>query len=282
MAETVNGPHTPATLTAAIQATGTEPQIAITLGSGLGDALAAWPVVARWPWSAFLDVAAGDVPGHRREFVLAECDGVPVLLVSGRLHYYQGVEIEAVASYVRLLAGAQLSALVLTNAAGGLNPEFQVGDLMVLSDHINLPGLIGQNPLRGGPNFLDCTTIYAPHLRALAHGAAANAGIVLREGVYAMVGGPTYETPAEQRFLRALGADAVGMSTAPEALVAHQAGMHVLGLSSITNMAGAASVSHAEVLAEGAHVAIRLAMLLERLIPELHASCQSLTARMLQ
>lgn len=282
MADLPNDRDSRGSLAAALRATGAPPRIAVTLGSGLGDALAEWPVVARWPWSAFLDSAAGEVPGHRREFVLAECGGVPVLLVSGRLHFYQGVAIESVAAYVRLLAEAQFAILVLTNAAGGLNPEYQVGDLMVLSDHLNLPGLTGQNPLRGGPNFLDCTNVYAPHLRALAHGAAASAGIVLREGIYAMVGGPTYETPAEQRFLRALGADAVGMSTAPEALVAHQMGMQVLAFSSITNVAGAASVSHAEVLAEGAHVAARLAAIMERLIPELHESPHPFPARMLQ
>lgn len=269
MAEIANGHRQQRTFADALRETGAEPRIAVTLGSGLGDALAGWPVIARWPWSAFLDVPAGEVPGHRREFVLADCEGVPVVLVSGRLHYYQGVGIEAVTAYVRLLADAGVSTLLLTNAAGGLNPDFQVGDLMALSDHINLPGLVGHNPLRGGPNFLDCTHVYAPHLRALAHGAAAGAGIVLREGIYAMVGGPTYETPAEQRFLRVLGADAVGMSTAPEALVARQLGLEVLAISSITNVAGADSVSHAEVLAEGAQASVRLATLLSRLIPEI-------------
>jgi purine-nucleoside phosphorylase len=270
MADEAHGHCGQETLAAAIRATGIQPRIAITLGSGLGDALAGWPVIARWPWSAFLAVEAGEVPGHRREFVLALCGDVPALLVSGRLHAYQGVPIEAVGAYVRLLADAQIATLILTNAAGGLNPELRVGDLMVLSDHINLPGLIGENPLRGAPNFLDCTQIYAPHLRARAHGAAAGAGLVLREGVYAMVGGPTYETPAEQRFLRALGADAVGMSTAPEALVARQCGMDVLAFSSITNVAGAQSVSHTEVLAEGSRVAARLATVLERLIAEMN------------
>ncbi len=254
---------------AVIQATGASPRIAVTLGSGLGGALAAWPVIGRWPWSAFMPVEAGEVPGHRREFALASCGGVPVLLVGGRLHYYQGVSIATVAGYVRLLHGAGIATLILTNAAGGLNPDFGVGDLMVLTDHLNLPGLTGHHPLRGGPHFLDSTLLYAPHLRARAHAAAASAGIVLREGVYAMVGGPSYETPAEQRFLRAVGADAVGMSTAPETLVARQCGMDVLAFSSITNVAGAASLSHAEVLREGARAAGRLATLLERLIPEI-------------
>jgi purine-nucleoside phosphorylase len=183
MADEANGHRGQETLATAVDATGVRPQIAITLGSGLGDALASWPVIARWSWSAFLEIAAMDVPGHRREFVLAMCGDVPVLLVSGRLHAYQGVAIEAVGAYVRLLADAHVSTLILTNAAGGLNPDFRVGDLMVLSDHINLPGLVGANPLWGGPNFLDCTQVYAPHLRARAHGAAAGAGIVLREGV---------------------------------------------------------------------------------------------------
>src|SRR5262245_37952606 len=198
------------------EATGKVPPVAITLGSGLGAALDSWNIVARWPWSDFLSVTAGEVPGHRREFILAEADGRRVLLVSGRLHFYQGVGMDVVTAYVHLLADAGVRTLVLTNAAGGLNPEFQVGDLMVIVDHINMPGLAGQHPLRGGAHFLDSTNIYTPSLRALAHRAAASAGFVLREGVYAMVGGPSYETPAEQRLLRALGADAVGMSTVPE------------------------------------------------------------------
>jgi purine-nucleoside phosphorylase len=263
-------PTTP-TIADAIRDTGVRPRVAITLGSGLGDALSDWPVHARWPWAAFIDVNAPPVPGHRRELILADCAGVPVLLVRGRVHLYQGVAIENVAGYVHLLADAGIASLILTNAAGGLNPDFRVGDLMVLTDHINLPGLAGQNPLRGGPNFLDSTAIYAPHLRALAHRAASSAGVVLREGVYAMVAGPTYETPAEQRFLQALGADAVGMSTAPEALVGRSRGMDVLAFSSITNVAGAASVSHADVLQEGAAVAKRLALLLAALVPTIDA-----------
>ncbi len=262
-------PKSGQTLATALAAAGSAPRVAVTLGSGLGDALAGWPVRARWPWSTFLPLPfeANAVPGHRREFVLTECAGVPVLLVSGRLHFYQGITMETVTGYVRLLASAGITTLILTNAAGGLNPEFRVGDLMLLTDHLNLPGLAGQHPLRGGPHFLDSTAIYAPHLRAQAHAAAAGVGLTLREGVYAMVGGPSYETPAEQRFLRALGADAVGMSTAPEALVARHCGMAVLAFSSITNVAGAASVSHTEVLGEGARVAARLATLLETLIP---------------
>lgn len=270
--ESAKGDHTSGALAAALDGLGMRPRVAVTLGSGLGDALAAWPVVARWPWPDFLAGSAGEVPGHHREFAVVDCGGVPVLLVRGRLHYYQGVGMDAVAAYVRLLAEAEVATLVLTNAAGGLNPEFRVGDLMLLSDHINLPGLAGAHPLRGGPHFLDSTHVYSPHARALAHGAAAGAGIVLRDGVYAMVAGPSYETPAEKRFLRAIGADAVGMSTVPEALVAHSLGMTVVGFSSITNVAGASSVSHAEVLAEGAQVAQRLAALLAHLIPELHAA----------
>jgi purine-nucleoside phosphorylase len=262
---------------AAIEATGARPHIAVTLGSGLGDALAAWPVIGRWPWLSFMPSDAGDVPGHRREFALVNCGAVPVLLVSGRLHYYQGVGIAAVTGYIRLLHRARITTLILTNAAGGLNPDYGVGDLMVLADHINLPGLVGHNPLRGGPDFLDCTHVYTPRLRARAHTAATSAGIVLREGVYAMVGGPSYETPAEQRFLRAIGADAVGMSTAPEALVARRSGMDVLAFSSITNVAGAESLTHTDVLHQGARSAKRLATVLERLIPEIDKEMERYT-----
>jgi len=252
---------------AALASVGELPQVAITLGSGLGDALADWPVQGRWAWSDFLTVSAGEVPGHRREFVRAEANGTPVLLIAGRLHLYQGVPVEHLGDYVRLLAAVGARTLVLTNAAGGLNPEFRVSDLMLIADHLNLPGLAGQHPLRGGPNFLDCTALYAASLRTAAHVAAERVGQTLREGVYAMVAGPGYETPAEQRMLRLLGADAVGMSTAPEALVARQCGMDVLAFSSITNVVGAPSLSHAEVLREGAAVAVRLAALLGALIP---------------
>ena len=265
---------------AALATAGAAPRVAITLGSGLGDALASWRVRARWPWSAFLAVRAGEIPGHQREFVLAETSGIPVLLVSGRLHFYQGVGAAAVTAYVRLLGAAGVTTLILTNAAGGLNPEFRVGDLMVIADHLNLPGMTGQNPLSCGPNFVDATAIYTPHLRALAHGAASGLGMVLREGIYAMVAGPSYETPAEQRMLRALGADAVGMSTAPEALVARQLGMAVLGFSTITNVAGAPSVSHDEVMREGAQVSARLATLLAALMPDLVG--KSIAARKLR
>ncbi len=254
---------------AALRTAGAMPQVAITLGSGLGDALAGWTVRGRWPWSDFVSVSAGEVPGHRREFILAEGGGVPVLLVSGRLHLYQGVPVERLGDYVRLLAGSGIGTLILTNAAGGLNADFRVGDLMVIADHLNFPGFAGEHALRGGPNFVDCTAIYTPHLREAAHAAADRAGFTLRDGVYAMVAGPGYETPAEQRLLRLLGADAVGMSTVPEALVARQLGLDVLGFSSITNVAGAASLSHDEVLREGAQVAVRLAALLDVLLPAL-------------
>jgi purine-nucleoside phosphorylase len=256
----------------ALEAAGGVPRAAVVLGSGLGDALAGWPVDARWSWAEFLAVpVVPGVPGHRREFVRARAGdaGTPVLLVAGRLHLYQGVVVERLGDYVRLLAAVGVETLVLTNAAGGLNPAFRVGDLMLISDHLNLPGLAGNHPLRGGPHFLDCTAVYDPALRTAAYAAAEQTGQSLREGVYAMVAGPGYETPAEQRMLRTLGADAVGMSTAPEALVARQCDLRVLGFSSITNVAGAATISHAEVLRDGAGIATRLAALLVALLPEI-------------
>ncbi len=255
---------------AALEAAGGVPRAAVVLGSGLGDALAGWPVDGRWSWAEFLAVpVVPGVPGHRREFVRARAGETetPVLLVAGRLHLYQGVAVERLGDYVRLLAAVGVETLVLTNAAGGLNPAFCVGDLMLMRDHLNLPGLAGNHPLRGGPHFLDCTAVYDPALRAAAHAAAAETGQSLREGVYAMVAGPGYETPAEQRMLRRMGADAVGMSTAPEALVARQCGLRVLGFSSITNVAGADAVSHDEVLREGTGIATRLAALLAALLP---------------
>ncbi|HXF64245.1 MAG TPA: purine-nucleoside phosphorylase, partial [Caldilineaceae bacterium] len=212
-------------------------------------------------------------PGHTGRLVLGQLAGVPVCVMQGRFHYYEGYSLQQVTFPIRVMQRMGVHTLILTNAAGGLNPAFAVGDLMVLEDHINFLGMAGHNPLRGpnldefGVRFPAANRAYSRRLRELAVDVAAEQGLVLRRGVYCMVGGPNFETPAEIRMLRALGADAVGMSTVPEALVAHHAGMDVLAISTITNVAidridAAYEPTHEEVQQAGALIVPRLTTLL--------------------
>ena len=219
------------------------PRIGIVLGSGLSgfaDAIAnadsiSTSEVPHWPVST--------VQGHKGRLVLGQIEEQPVIVLQGRSHFYEGYSMSQLALPVRVMHKLGVTTLILTNAAGALNPSYQVGDLMVIRDHLNFPGLAGHNPLFGpnddslGPRFPDMTTAYDPELRALAHRSALNAGFDMREGVYAYVGGPSFETPAELRFLQIAGGDAVGMSTAPSTVVARHMGIKVLGISTISNMA---------------------------------------------
>ena len=201
--------------------------------------------------------------------MLGELQGTPVVAMRGRIHFYEGYSLREVAFPVRVLRRLGAEVLIVTNAAGGLNESFSTGDLMVLTDHLNMMGMAGQSPLVGpdepelGVRFLDMLSAYDAELRTHAHRVAEQHGFALREGVYAMVGGPAYETLAEIRFLQRAGADAVGMSTIPEVLVARHEGMRVLGISAITDMAvGKAAVheiSHADVLAAAERIKPRLA-----------------------
>ncbi len=216
----------------------------------------------------------GDIPGfpcshvagHANELVLGKLGGRPVMAMRGRIHMYEGYSGAEVAFPVRVMQALGVRALVVSNAAGGLNPDFQTGDLMLIRDHIFLPGLAGHNPLRGpnedslGPRFPNMSDAYDANLRSLAQRAA---GQRLREGVYMMVAGPSYETPAEYMALRAMGADAVGMSTCPEVIVARHMGVRVLGISLITNVLTGVGVSHEEVLAAAAAAADRFCDLVE-------------------
>jgi purine-nucleoside phosphorylase len=244
------------------------PKVALILGSGLGDLADE----IRSPVSvAYKDIPhfpVSTVKGHTGELVLGELEGTAVAAMRGRVHFYEGYSLREVTFPVRVLRRLGAEVLIVTNAAGGLNEEFSTGDLMVLTDHLNIMGMAGQSPLVGadepelGVRFLDMLTAYDPDLRALAHRVAANRGIALREGVYAMVGGPAFETMAEIRFLQRGGADAVGMSTIPEVIVARHEGMRVLGISAITDMAvghGAVEeISHADVLAAAEQIKPRL------------------------
>ncbi len=238
------------------RATPLRPTLAIVLGSGFGSVLDRVEVVARLAYSKLPGFPLASIAGHSGEAVLGKLGGVPVLILSGRAHYYEGHELARVTFPIRVLAECGIKSLLLTNAAGGINRTFHPGDFMRLTDHINF---IGTNPLRGPAaadceRFIDLTQVYDPILAKLLHRAARHAGAKLRAGVYLAVSGPSYETPAEIRAFARLGADAVGMSTVPEAIVARQCGLRVVGLSCITNAAAGRSshpLSHVEVLAAG-------------------------------
>jgi len=233
--------------------TGLRPTLAIVLGSGFHHVPQKVAGGEQIPYAAVPGFLPTGVSGHSGEVVFGKLAGTPVVILSGRSHFYEGHEMTAVTFAVRTLAAFGVTDLLLTNAAGGINGTFHAGDFMVISDHINL---MGTNPLRGTsqPNltrFVDLSAAYDSGLSKLLHRAATKVGRTLRSGVYLAVTGPSYETPAEIRAFRALGADAVGMSTVPETIVARQCNMRVAGLSCITNMAAGISrepLSHHEVL----------------------------------
>ncbi len=223
------------------------------------------------------------MPGHDGNIIRGTWHGLPVLLLAGRLHYYEGHSLQQVTFPLRVLAELGVESVLLTNAAGGIHPQLRVGHLMGLADHINF---IGDNPLRGPtPNptsrFVDLTACYDPQLLALLERAARQTNVPFRRGVYLAVPGPSYETPAEIRAFRRLGADAVGMSTAPETIVARQCGLRVAGLSAITNLAAgrAPSLSHQDVLAHAATTHARTRRLLDRFVQLYAASHASPRAR---
>jgi purine-nucleoside phosphorylase len=222
------------------QRLGEVPSVGIVLGSGLGafaDALTDAIVV---PYSAIPHWPASRIIGHAGKLVAGKSRGRLVLALSGRVHYYEGHSLATATFATRVLGQLGVTALMLTNAAGGINTSFSKGALMVIDDHINLLGknpLVGPNEDRFGRRFPDMSEVYSRRLRALADASAAAAGLALEHGIYIAVSGPSYETPAEIRAFRIIGADAVGMSTVPEAIVARHMGIEVLGISCISNMA---------------------------------------------
>ena len=216
------------------------PDLALVLGSGLGGLADRIEDPVYIPYGQIPRFPVSTAPGHAGRFVFGRLSGRMVLCMQGRFHYYEGHDMAAIALPVRVLKALGCRALVLTNAAGGVNWDFAVGDFMLITDHINF---MGANPLRGenddaiGPRFCDMTHVYTPEFQQTARQVAAQQGITLREGVYLGYMGPSFETPAEIRAFRTLGADAVGMSTVPEAIAASHCGLPVLGVSLITNMA---------------------------------------------
>lgn len=230
------------------------PATAVVLGSGLGGFASRLDRAASIPYSEIPNWPVSNVVGHEGRLVIGEAAGRPIAALSGRAHFYEGHDLRTVTFGTRVLGVLGVKTLILTNAAGGINSGFAPGDLMVIDDHINLLGsspLTGPNDERFGVRFPDLTNVYSPRLRHLADEAAAALGLTLRHGVYAACHGPSYETPAEVRYLRTIGADAVGMSTVPEAIVARHMGIDVLGISCITNFAAGVlpqPLNHDEVL----------------------------------
>lgn len=260
--------------------TAQRPLIGLVLGSGLSslaDAvenpdIISFEDVPNWPVST--------VPGHSGRLLFGQLEGKSVLVQQGRVHFYEGYTMDEVTFPIRVMLALGIQTVIVTNAAGGINRSFEAGDLMLIKDHINMPGLAGNNPLRGanddamGPRFPDMTIPYDAELREVAKQTAVSHNFPLHEGVYAFVSGPSFETPAELRFLQAIGADAVGMSTAPSVTVARHAGIRVLGISSITNKAHLdpdpnALVSHEEVLETGQQIVPRLITLIRGVLNHL-------------
>lgn len=219
---------------------GLVPDLAIILGSGLGDLANDIDVVKEFSYSDIPHFPISTVPGHAGKLILGTLMGKKVVVMKGRMHFYEGYPMSSVIFPVRVMHALGAKKLIVTNAAGGLNPKFSPGDVMLITDHINMQGdnaLIGPNDDSIGPRFPDMTNLYTPELRKLTLDIAEEQGITLQKGVYVAWSGPTYETPAERRFLRQIGGDAVGMSTVPEATAARHAGMEILGFSAITNIA---------------------------------------------
>lgn len=250
----------------------TVPDVAIVLGSGLGSFASSLGGAVSIPYADIPNWPVSNVVGHEGRLVIGEIAGRRVAALSGRAHFYEGHDLRTVTFATRVLGVLGVRSLVLTNAAGGINTAFAPGDLMVIDDHINLLGsnpLVGPNDERFGVRFPDLTHVYSRRLRQLADDTAAAQGIALRHGVYAACHGPSYETPAEVRYLRLIGADAVGMSTVPEAIVARHMGIEVLGISCITNFAAGVlpqPLNHAEVLETAQRVRLTFIALLNGVI----------------
>jgi purine-nucleoside phosphorylase len=253
-----------------------QPHIAIILGSGLGGLIDDVQVEASFPYEEIPGFQVSTVEGHAGRLALGTLVGKPVVVMQGRFHYYEGYPMALVIFPVRVMQALGTGTLVVTNAAGGLNPAFDPGDVMLITDHINTMGtnpLIGPNEDAIGPRFPDLTHAYHPELRKLALDVAARQDIPLQQGVYVAWSGPSYETRAERRYLRTIGGDAVGMSTVPEVIAANHAGMRVLGLSAITNKATGdpdqQPDSHEEVVAMAKVAGEKLVRLVRNVIEEM-------------
>ncbi|RMF49737.1 MAG: purine-nucleoside phosphorylase [Anaerolineae bacterium] len=255
-----------------------QPRVAAILGSGLGPLAESVEGAVCIPYQEIPDWPVSTVQGHSGQLVNGMLEGQPVLFMQGRIHYYEGYSMAQVGLPVRVMQRLGVEVLIVTNAAGGVNPEFVPGDVMLITDHLNLLGMAGQNPLRGpnldelGPRFPDMSQAYDRALGEIARQVAADHEITLREGVYVCLAGPSFETPADLRFLRAVGVDAVGMSTVPEVTVARHGGMRVLGFSGISNKAnldGNTVTTHEEVLEAGRVIVPKLQTIIRGVLQRL-------------
>jgi purine-nucleoside phosphorylase len=254
------------------------PRAGIILGSGLGlladsvenPTIIPYNELPHWPIST--------VTGHQGRLVIGQLENQEVLVMQGRTHFYEGYSMPQVGFPVRVMQRLGIQIFIVTNAAGAVNPDYEPGELMLITDHLNLIGMTGHSPLRGrnldelGPRFPDMGRAYDPELANLARQVANENGIALREGIYICLAGPSFETPADLRFLRTVGADAVGMSTVPEVTVAHHGGLRVLGISTISNKAnldGLTTTTHEEVLAAGQAVIPLLSTLIRGVLRRL-------------
>jgi purine-nucleoside phosphorylase len=255
--------------------TQTDASVAVVLGSGLGGFADELSAAIAIPYDEIPGFARATVEGHAGRLVVGKIADSAVAAMQGRFHFYEGYSLEEVTFPIRVLKVLGVRTLILTNASGALNVEFTPGSLMVITDHINLMGvnpLIGPNDERFGPRFPDLSNTYAPELQDVVLAEARAMGMRMWRGVYASLTGPSYETPAEIHMVRSLGADAVGMSTVPEAIVARHMGMQVVGISCITNLAAGVSdqpVDHSQVMATGEGVREQFTELLRRVIPKL-------------
>jgi purine-nucleoside phosphorylase len=255
--------------------TSLQPRLGLVLGSGLGAFADGLADRVTFPYSSIPHFPLSSAIGHAGNLVIGKVGDVPVAVMQGRVHYYEGHSMSQVAFPIRVFCRLGIKGVLLTNAAGGIGSQLKPGCLVVLSDHINLQGtnvLIGANEDRFGPRFPDMTEAYAKDWRALAFAEGKRQGLDIFEGVYAAVPGPSYETPAEIRFLRTIGADVVGMSTVAEVVVARHCGMKVLAISVVTNMAAGIldqPINHTEVLEIGHTIKHQFAALLTSIIPHL-------------
>ncbi len=249
---------------------GSIPEVAIVMGSGLSAVDEILSGATRIHYVAIPHFPVPRVIGHRGQVVIGKVNSMPVIVFEGRVHYYEGNTMDEVTFCTRVIGRLGVKNLILTNASGAINPMFARGRIMIIADHLNM---LGANPLNGpnedrwGPRFVDQTEVYDSGLRLKLKQAGEYCGIQLCEGIYAAMAGPTYETPAEIRYLRTLGADAVGMSTVPEAIVARHMGIRLAGLSMLANLAAGVSgkpINHDEVLEAAAHLNADLGMLLQR------------------
>lgn len=255
------------------EVTGCQPALGLILGSGLGGLIDALDDPRSVPYTELPHIPQSTVPGHAGRFVCGTIGGVPVAMLAGRSHFYEGHELDELTIGARALVALGCKGLIVTNAAGGIRTDFRPGDLMAISDHINLQW---KNPLRGphderlGERFVDMTGAYDRRLRRLLHQKASAAGLILHDGVYAAISGPSYETPAEIRMMRTIGADAIGMSTVHEVIAARHAGARIVGVSLISNLAAGIddkALSHDEVTATAQRVVRNPIRLITDFIP---------------